>query len=98
MKPSTINEPPLRLYKLRKVPGESPSDLVLVRLPLTIKDKYYAQDDGLPWASVLLSVVANTYMEEDEKQVMHTSVVKPKLWLRYGDTVLSQTPSFGTEH
>ena len=47
------------------------------------KDKFYAQDDGIPMGSPLSPVIANLYMEWFESHAINSATVKPKIWLRY---------------
>lgn len=50
-----------------------------------VKDRFYAQIDGLPMGSSLSPVVANIYMEWFEHYAIETANIKPKTWLRYVD-------------
>ena len=50
-----------------------------------VKDKFYAQDDGLPMDSLLSSVIANLYMEWFKTHAINTATIKPEIWLRYVD-------------
>ncbi|XP_050299707.1 uncharacterized protein LOC126738416 [Anthonomus grandis grandis] len=50
-----------------------------------VKDRFYAQDEGLPMGSSLSPVIANIFMEWFEEHAIDASRCKPKLWLRYVD-------------
>ena len=48
-------------------------------------DEYYEQTDGAAMGNPLSPIVANIYMEYFEEMALQTTMVKPKMWLRYVD-------------
>lgn len=49
------------------------------------EEQFYEQIEGMAMGSPLSPVLANIFMEDFEKEVLKTTTLKPRLWLRYVD-------------